>query len=203
MATKQKVSEREFIDAGGNVVDDMASAAGAKYSIVRPNAGDPKKFDVLHTFDLLCGEPGKDVTMFAIMGFHTKIGNVVNSVINNDKAPGSLDDAATAVAEFLNGTKEGHWREPGTGIGVSRYDAEKMLAALVEATGKDASYFQPKLQWRVNGKGEQQQPGTDGKYPKGTLTYLAFAHAKPAVAAVYQRLVAESKPATEATLDNL
>src|SRR5262245_4368335 len=99
MATKQKVSDRGFI--GG---DDMTNAKGATYSLVAQDGVDDKgkaKYVAMHEFkrqwDITNPDSLREMLWFACFGFHTKVGNVANTVLNNEKAPGTLDDAANAI----------------------------------------------------------------------------------------------------------
>ena len=192
MATKQKVSERDYLDASGNVTDKIEAAAGARYTL---GYMDGEKFTKVASWDQLFGEPGKKTTMFGILGFHTKLGNIANSVLNNDKNPGGPKDAANAVEEFIASDT---WREPGTGVGVTRYDVALLAEILAQVTGRPADSFTAKMQWRVDAKGSQVQPDANGEFPKGALTYPAFAMKNAKVRAAY-----DAKKGTGPELDAL
>ncbi len=65
-------------------------------------------------------------------GFVTKVGNVANSVLNGDD-PGSVDDAATDITEFLASIAKGVWREPGEGRARGpKYDKDLLASVLFE-----------------------------------------------------------------------
>lgn len=143
---RQKVSERTFIDAQGNEVDRMEQATGARYTLV--TAG--------KSFDLQIGEAGKSGTMFGVFGFWTKIGNVANTILNDKDDPGTADDAAAEIGDFLAGVETGTWREAGEGVGRGpKYDnavlAAVLLAALGSAAKGDAAYYEARL---ADNKGE-------------------------------------------------
>lgn len=120
--TKKKVSERFYIGPDNVKVDKIEEASGARYVLLDPQGA--------HTFDMQLGEAGKISTMLAVMGFHTKIGNVANSIINDKDAPGTASEAAAAVKDFLDGLEKGTWAER-TG-GVVRWDNEKLADAFIE-----------------------------------------------------------------------
>lgn len=155
MAIKRKVSERTFIDANGNEVDRMEEATGARYSLVketgRTEKGEPI-YGAEHVFDLQIGEAGKPATMFGVFGFWTKVGNVANTVLNDKDAPGTIDDAASDIDDFLRQAEAGVWREAGEG-GVGRgpkYDnailAVVLHAVLGAAAKGDAAHYQARLE---------------------------------------------------------
>ena len=143
---RQRVSERTFIDAAGVEVERMEQATGARYTLV--TAG--------KSFDLQIGEAGKPGTMFGVFGFWTKIGNVANTVLNDKDDPGTADDAAAEIGDFLAGVETGTWREAGEGVGRGpKYDnavlAVVLLAALGAAAKGDAAYYEARL---ADNKGE-------------------------------------------------
>lgn len=139
MATKQKVSERTFIDASGVEVDKMELATGARYTLVQAGK----------TFDIQLGTAGEANTMFAIFGFWTKVGNVVNTVLNNDKEPGTVDDAAEEIAAFIDSVQQGVWRESTGTLRGPKYDTDILSVALLAFLGDkakgDAAYYKAKL----------------------------------------------------------
>lgn len=102
---REKVSERDFILSDGAVVKRMDEAAGARYTLV----------DCGKSFDYY---PGKNPEMdkkFAIFGFHTKVGNVANTVLNDKNDPGTSEDAAAEIDSWLQAVEGGTWREAGEG----------------------------------------------------------------------------------------
>lgn len=137
---RQKVSERTFIDAAGNEVDRMEQATGARFVLVPAGK----------TFDIQLGKAGDPATMFGVFGFWTKLGNVANTVLNDAKEPGTADDAAEEIGDFLAGVETGTWREVGEGAARGpKYDvgvlAEVLVAALGAAAKGDAAYYAARL----------------------------------------------------------
>jgi hypothetical protein len=127
-SSRKRVSKRDFLDADGNVCERMEEASGARYTLLDPNGN--------HEFEMLFGEPGRAETMFAIFGFHTKIGNVANTVLNDKNDPGSPSDAAEEVRAFMQLAEAGKWAER-TGTVGARVDRDALTAAIVEfAAGK-------------------------------------------------------------------
>lgn len=137
---RARVSQRDFIDKDGNVVDRISEATGARYTLVGANK----------SFDLQFGPAGEPATMFAIFGFHTKVGNVANTVLNDSDSPGTADDAATSITEWLEGVAQGTWREASEGGGRGpKYDngilAEALVAVLGDKAKGDAGHYQARL----------------------------------------------------------
>lgn len=138
---RQKVSDRAFIDSQGAEVDRMEQATGARYTLA----------EIGKSFDLQFGEAGQPSTMFAVFGFHTKVGNVANSVLNNKDDPGTADDAATEIADWLESVTQGTWREGGTGIARGpKYDNDVLGLVLhgmiaAEKRAGDAAHYAAKI----------------------------------------------------------
>lgn len=175
---RTKVSEREYLGPDGKIVDSIDQAAGARYTLVGTDGA---------SFDALFGEPAVETTLYAIMGFHTKLGNVANTVLNAEGG-GTVKDAAAAVAAFHQRVAKGGpgaWREPGEGVGVTRYDTAIMADCIAKVTGKPVDQFLAKMEWRVDASGKQVQQQADGSWPKGAKTYPAFAYGIPAVRQLY------------------
>lgn len=77
--------------------------------------------------------------MMAQFGFVTKVGNVANSVLNGDE-PGTPDDAAADIREFLAGLAldPPQWREPGEGRARGpKYDKDVLAQVLYEGRSAD------------------------------------------------------------------
>jgi len=180
---KEKRSIRDYLGTGGTVVDTAEGATGARFTLVEADGEDYKP---IKAWDEQMGPAGKLPTMCAILGFHTKLGNVANTVLNDKDAPGSLKDAAAAIDLFLESAKASPpvWAERGVGAGVTRYDADTMLACILQATGKDRS---DRKDWRVDAKGNQVQPDAKGEFPKGSKSYLAFAYEVAAIREAYNK----------------
>jgi hypothetical protein len=107
---RRRVSDRSFINAKGEEVDHIHDATGARYTLV----GLGKSFDVDCSDPALVG-PGKPITMAAIFGIHTKVGNVANTTMNDKDDPGTVEDAAADIQDWLDGLMQGTWRETATG----------------------------------------------------------------------------------------
>lgn len=132
---RKQVSKRAFIDKSGNPVDNIDEATGARYTLLAPSGN--------KDFDIQLGEAGKAVTMFAIFGAHTKLGNVANTVLNDKDEPGSPDDAASEIEDFIKMAEGGVWREKSAGPVGTRIDKDALAAAIVavaEAAGKSPDY---------------------------------------------------------------
>ena len=178
-STRKSVSTRDMLDANGNVTKDWNAATGARYTL-KNGAADG------HAFDLQLGEPGKPETMLAIFGFHTKIGNVANSILNDKTKPGGIDDAADAIDEWLDGLKGGVWREKSESVGGARMDRDALAEAVVQVAesrgqmpaGVDRDTVKAKVRARI------EDGGT--KDPKA---YARVVRADTEVSAAYMALV--------------
>lgn len=124
---RSKRSERYFIDKSGDEVDRMEQATGAGYSLVSADGSE------VQSWELQSGlSPASSVTMHFILGFWTKVGNVVNTVVNDKDSPGTLEDAALAVTEHLSNCESGVWREVGEGVARGpKYDKDTLAGALL------------------------------------------------------------------------
>lgn len=185
MAIKTRVSDRDFL--GG---DDIMKATGARYSLVQQDGVDDKgkpKYVSVEDFDFDFSQDGPAKTAFAIFGYHTKVGNVANTILNHKDAPGTLQDAANAIKEFIQGVKDGLWREPG--VAGPRYDVAVLAKAIAAVTGKPEAEYSAKMDWRVDQRtGGRVAAGADGTFPRGAISYPAFAMRNKAVAAKYAEL---------------
>lgn len=123
-SSRKRVSKRDFIDENGAVVDKMEEATGARYTLVGTTGGE---------FDLQVGNLSFPERAFAIFGFHTKIGNVANTVLNDKDDPGEPSDAAEAIKDFLGLVDSGMWTEPAKGgVAGARVDRDALAMAIVE-----------------------------------------------------------------------
>lgn len=149
---RKAVSKRDYLDVDGKVVDRIEEATGARYTLLDP-AGN-------HDFDEQSGLPaGSFVTMAFIMGYHTKVGNVANTVLNDKDEPGTPADAAAAIREWLAAAKSPDnptWAERSGGGGGARIDrdafADSMTACQL-ASGKvkpeDEAAYRAKVRQRM------------------------------------------------------
>lgn len=132
-STKRKqVSKRLFLNATGDEVEKIEEASGGRYLLLSPTGN--------KALDYMFGaNPAKD-KQFAIFGFHTKIGNVVNTVLNDKDEPGSPDDAHKEAESWLAGDV---WAERGAGGVGARIDKDALAASIVAvatAAGKEIAY---------------------------------------------------------------
>lgn len=139
---RKQVSKRSFLARGGAEADTMEDAAGARYTLLGDGGGD---------HDYTFGENPQADRMFAIFGFHTKIGNVANTVLNDKDEPGTPADAGEAIKEFLALVASGTWAEKREGGGGARIDKDALAAAVVEVAAskgqtKDMADVREKLE---------------------------------------------------------
>jgi hypothetical protein len=105
-SSRKNVSKREYQKADQTKSVGPDTDGRVQYTLLNSDGTPHKTF----TFDK--SSPGAH--MFGQFGFVTKVGNVANSVLNGDE-PGSVDDAAADIDEFLAAIASGTWREPGEG----------------------------------------------------------------------------------------
>lgn len=121
---RKQVSKRDFL-LNGAVVDKIEEANAARYSLLVAG-GTPLAFD-----SEILGEPGKFATMCAIFGYHTKIGNVANTVLNDKEEPGSVQDAGAEITAFITQATGGLWAERTTGVAGARIDKDALAASII------------------------------------------------------------------------
>jgi len=131
--TKRKsVSDRGYVDSNGQPVNKIEEATGARYSLLDANG------DKTVEFVEQLGPAGSFTTMCAIFGFHTKVGNVANTVLNDKDEPGTPDDAGAAITDFIAGAKDTSdptWAERGGGVAI-RVDKDALARAIVAVAAK-------------------------------------------------------------------
>lgn len=113
--TRNKVSKRGYINEDKSDAERIEDARGASYTLVD---GDTD----VRRFDYLFGESENADRMFAILGFHTKVGNVANTRLNppNKEEAGTHDEAADDISEFLANVESGVWAERAAGGGAAQ-----------------------------------------------------------------------------------
>jgi hypothetical protein len=134
-SSRKTVSKREFLKADGSIADRMEESDGARYTLLDP-AGN-------HDLDYQFGANPNADKWFANFGFHTKVGNVANTVLNDKDEPGTPGDAAAAIKEFLAGIAAGTWAERAAGGIAVRIDKDALagsIVAVAESKGKTADY---------------------------------------------------------------
>lgn len=135
-ASKRQIAKREWINKGGEKLPTGSpDVAGVRYTFISTGK----------SVEFMLGDDNLS-RQFAAMGAVTKIGNVVNSIVNAEDYDNS--DPMPAVEEWLTNAINGEWREPaeaGTARG-PKYDKGVLAAALhaelgAKATGDVASYL--------------------------------------------------------------
>lgn len=137
------IAKREWIDENGAHTPDRAKAVGARYTYLKSG----------NSLERVFGKAGDAATMCACMGWLTKVGNIVNSIVNADDYDGK-EDPMVEIAAWDGDLGNGIWREASEG-GAARgpkYDKDVLAPALVTvilAEGKtpagDAAYYRAKL----------------------------------------------------------
>ena len=120
---RKQVSKRLFIDGQGNEVDKIEECSGARYVLLSPNGN--------KAIDYVFGANPAADKMFAAFGFHTKAGNVANTVLNDKDEPGTPDDAAAEIDSWLKGVGNGIWAERGAGGVGARIDKDALAGAII------------------------------------------------------------------------
>ncbi len=124
---RRRIASRNMIDASGNVTKDIMAATGAQY-IYRPTGSKVER---------QFGSPGPE-TACAIFGYLTKIGNVVNSIVNADDYDGEADPVSQAQTWDADLGK-GIWREKAEGVGrTSKFDKDLLAMVLIDKLGANA-----------------------------------------------------------------
>lgn len=137
---RKTVSKRGLLTANGGEADGMDDAAGGTYELI----GEGGK-----VFTYRFGENADWDRRFAIFGFHTKVGNVANTVLNDKDEPGTVADAAESITDWLAGNVWAEKREGGGGG--ARIDKDALAAAVVEVAAskgqtKDITDVREKLE---------------------------------------------------------
>lgn len=138
---RAKASERIMLDATGDDTSNPIECHKAIYKI--PANG--------HGLEYVFGTNPSMDRAFAVFGFHTKIGNVANTVRNDKTDPGTPDDEASAIDDFFASLANGQWREPGEGVARGpKYDDGVLAAVIVQLLGDkakgDAAHYAERLQ---------------------------------------------------------
>lgn len=122
--TRKQVSKRDYLNEAGEVVTKMEEAHAARYSLLGS--------DHAYTLQVKGDDIDADaVAMFAVIGYHTKIGNVANTVLNDKDDPGETDDAAAAIEQFLDDVARGVWAEKTEGGGGAKVNRDHLAQAVM------------------------------------------------------------------------
>lgn len=137
---RNAIAKREWInDAGERVPAGSPEAVGFRYTFLASGAA----------VDYMVGDAGKLATMFGVMGGLTKVGNIVNSIVNADDYDGS--DPMPTVREWLEQADAGVWREISEGGGGRgpKYDKDVLAGALLAVLGSraqgDVAHYRERL----------------------------------------------------------
>lgn len=177
---RQRIAQRDTINADGVVVERMEEATGARYTYKSTGGSVERQF----------GAAGDAATMCAIFGWLTKVGNVVNSIVNADDYDGS--DPIPDAVDWNADLDAGIWRErQEPGKRAPKWDKDLLASAIVQnleqagklPSGKTVANYREQL--------------NDAKY-------FAKARAAASVLATYQQMLAERGVKTkEVSVDEL
>lgn len=132
---RKTVSKRDFLDAAGAVVDKIEDATGARYTVLAPSGN--IDLDIQFGDDIPAA-----ARMCAIFGFHTKMGNVANTVLNDKEEPGTPEDAAAECREFMALLESGKWAERTATVG-ARTDKAVLAAVYCDWAAKQGQERDP------------------------------------------------------------
>lgn len=127
--SRKAIAKREWIDANGEKVPTGSpDVAGVRYTYLRTG----------NTVEYVIGENPQLDKQFAAMGAVTKLGNIVNTITNDDSYDGR--DPIPEVLEWIKEAAAGQWREAGEGVARGpKYDKDLLAAVLVAALGEKAA----------------------------------------------------------------
>jgi hypothetical protein len=137
---RKSVSKRSYLDENGETKDvKIETAKGARYTLLDPNGN--------QDIDYVYGTNPDFDRMCAMFGFHTKVGNVANTVLNDKDEPGTPADAAAKIKEWMADAQSADdptWAERTGGVGGARVDRDALAGSIVavllatvdEKTGK-------------------------------------------------------------------
>lgn len=137
--SKRRIATREWINGDGDKVPTgSADVAGVRYTYLKTGG----------SVEYIYGENPQLDRQFAAMGAVTKLGNIVNTITNDDAYDGR--DPIPEVVEWLKDATSGKWREAAEGLARGpKYDKDVLAAVLVALLGKDAAgdvlYYRQKL----------------------------------------------------------
>lgn len=181
-----QIAKREWIDDKGEHTSDRTKACGARYTFLKTGKSIERIWQDANGNQLPAGLP---VVMAANMGWMTKVGNVVNSVVNADDYNGT-DDPMEDVEAWDKAFGEGVWREESEGVARGpKYDKGILAQAIVA---------------EIQAQG--QKPGGDAAYYEAKLadkSYYAKVRGRQVIMARYYNLLAAAggQPAADATAD--
>jgi hypothetical protein len=127
--SKRRIATREWINADGEKVSTGSpDVAGVRYTYLKTGG----------QVEYVYGENGQLDRQFAAMGAVTKLGNIVNTITNDDAYDGR--DPIPEVVEWLKDATAGKWREAAEGLARGpKYDKDILAAVLVALFGDKAA----------------------------------------------------------------
>lgn len=127
--SKRRIATREWIDdKGEKVPTGSASVAGVRYTYLKTGG----------SVEYIYGENDQLDRQFAAMGAVTKLGNIVNTITNDDGYDGR--DPIPEVVEWLKDATAGKWREAAEGlVRGPKYDKDVLAGVIVTLLGAQAA----------------------------------------------------------------
>lgn len=127
--SRRAIAKREWINgAGEKVPTGSADVAGVRYTYLA--TGNSVEYKI--------GENPQLDAQFAAMGAVTKLGNIVNTITNDDGYDGR--DPIPDVVEWLKEAAAGQWREAGEGVARGpKYDKDVLAGVIVTLLGDKAA----------------------------------------------------------------
>lgn len=134
--SKRRIATRDWINADGEKISTgSADVAGVRYTYLATGGQVEWLYGVNPQLD----------RQFAAMGAVTKLGNIVNTITNDDAYDGR--DPIPEVVAWLKEASDGQWREAGDGIVRGpKYDKSVLATVIVtllagQAAGDYAHYL--------------------------------------------------------------
>lgn len=137
--SRRAIAKREWINAAGErVPTGSADVAGARYTYLATG----------NSVEYVYGANPQLDRQFAAMGAVTKLGNIVNTITNDDSYDGR--DPIPDVIAWLKEAGEGQWREAGEGVARGpKYDKDVLAGCIVTLLGGkaagDVAHYREKL----------------------------------------------------------
>jgi hypothetical protein len=170
-----RIATREWINADGErVPTGNPDVAGVRYTYLKTGG----------SVEYIMGQNETLDRQFAAMGAVTKLGNVVNTITNDDAYDGR--DPVPELADWLKEAIAGKWREAAEGlVRGPKYDKDVLAGVIVQLLGAQAA-----------GSVQDYRERLDDK------SYYAKVRANTKVMAAYA-IEMGKRGEEEATVDNL
>lgn len=137
--SRRAIAKREWINAAGEKVPTgSAEVAGVRYTYLATG----------NSVEYRIGDSQQLDRQFAAMGAVTKLGNIVNTITNDDAYDGR--DPIPDVVEWLKEAAAGQWREAGEGVARGpKYDKDVLAGVIVTLLGDksagDVAHYRERL----------------------------------------------------------